>query len=139
VTFPIPYTLSTKYNIYCVFIPRKELDPTDLRPSKVRFYVNYLNSAGNSVIGYVDSKNTIQSGSSALATFTTDPNAIQKMLVAKNVVLPYSNVTFNGLTTAENLAKIKFSLKVEINSGKTDATFSRSPMIDCIILEPVIE
>lgn len=139
VTFQIPYTLSTKYNIYCVFIPRKELDPNDKRPYKVRFTINYLNSLGNSVAGYVDANNTIQSASSALATFTTDPNSFQKMLVAKNVSLPYSNVVFNGVTSAENLSKIKFSVKVEANSGKTEAGFTRNMLIDCIILEPVVE
>jgi hypothetical protein len=140
VTFLIPYTLATKYNIYCVFIPKKEVDPADMRPYKVRFYVNYLNSQGTAVTtGYVDSKNTVQTSSSALATFTTDPNSIQKMLVAKNVTLPYSNVTFNGLTSDENIKNIKFSLKIETNVGKNEAGFTRNMLIDCIILEPVIE
>ena len=48
-TFPIPNTLSTKYNIYCVFVPSNIVDSTDKRPYKVKFNLSYINSAGSQV------------------------------------------------------------------------------------------
>ncbi|MGC3979425.1 MAG: fasciclin domain-containing protein [Paludibacteraceae bacterium] len=138
--FPIPYTLSAKYNVYCVFLPKKILDPNDARPYKVKFTINYLNSAGVTTPGYVDVNNTIQSSVNSQATFITDPTKIDKMLVAKNVTLPFSNMVFNGKTSEDLIKQIKFSLKVENATAKsgTDITlYSRDIYIDCIILEPV--
>lgn len=139
VEFPIPYTLSTKYNIYCVFVPRKVLDSTSVLPYQVKFYLTYLNSSGVSTTMYVNSSNVAQSSSSALASFVTDPNQVDTMLVAKNVVLPYSNIIYNTDTNADFISDIHFSLKVENAASKTSKTYNRNIMIDCIILEPVKE
>ncbi|VBB44743.1 conserved hypothetical protein [uncultured Paludibacter sp.] len=138
--FPIPSTLSAKYNIYCVFVPKQILDPNDMRPYKVKFTLNYINSQGKSVSGYVDANHNVQSSSSSLATFITDPTKLDKVLVTSNFEFPYSNVVFKGNTTDDILKQIKFSLKVENATAKTgtDPTiYSRDILIDCIILEPV--
>jgi Fasciclin domain len=141
-TFPIPYTLSTKYNIYCVFVPRSELDATNLRPYKVKFTVNSINSSGAVTATYANSSNALVSSVGSQATFITNPTKVDTMLVAKNVVLPYSNVVFDNSSTTAFNNNIKFSLKVENATAKTtaeQAIYSRNLMIDCIILEPVEE
>ncbi|MFT4072941.1 MAG: fasciclin domain-containing protein [Dysgonamonadaceae bacterium] len=138
-TFPIPYTLSTKYNVYCVFVPKSLLDSTNMKPYQVKFTINSLNSSGKVASSYINSNNELVSSSSAQATFITNPSKIDTMLVAKNIQLPYSNVIYNGETTAEKINNIKFSVKVESVTTKTSTTYTRDMMIDCIILEPVKE
>lgn len=139
-TFPIPYTLSTKYNIYCVFIPRLILDANDVRPYKIKFTINYLNNAGTVTTGYVDINHNVQTSASSLATFTTDATKLDKMLVASNFQIQYSNVILTARNAEEFAKQIKFSLKIENATAKNQtemAKFSRDLMIDCIILEPV--
>ncbi len=142
VEFPIPNTLSMKYNVYCVFVPASISDATDLRPSKVKFYVSYLgnkNVSGTSypggiqLRGAITTTNTLNlSASAAPATFTTDPTNVQKMLVLKDFQLPFCN-----LYTGNNSA-INVSLTVSNATKLSEATtYNQSFQIDYIILEPV--
>jgi len=139
--FPIPYTLSAKYNIYCVFVPTTIVSPTDVRPNKVRFYLTYMNSAGNQVnYANIDENNNVLSTAipKRSAIFTTDGTQITKMLVAKDFVFPYCNLIYsNNLDISSSLT---VALKVENATGVTGAetaNFNRDLRIDCIILEPV--
>ena len=142
VQFPIPNTLSTKYNVYCVFVPTTIVDPTDTRPYKVKFYVNYTDSknlSGTSVpTGFsvvkatVDANNNLQLPSKVSATFTTDGTTVQKFLVVKNLTLPFCNL-YQG-----NKSAINFSLIVQNAATLSDVlNYNRNIRIDCIILEPV--
>jgi hypothetical protein len=136
VEFRIPNTLSTKYNVYCVFVPTSISDATDLRPSKVRFYVSYLsnkNPGGIQSRGAVTATNTLNLSAGVLgATFTTDPTNVQKILVLKDFQLPFCNLYFG------NNAAINVSLTVENATKATEvATYDRTFRIDYIILEPV--
>lgn len=142
-TFPIPNTLSAKYNIYCVFLPSTVSDATDQRPSKVKFYLSYMNNKSSTGTAApqgvqvtnapIDATNTVlASGTSAV--FTTNPTTITKMLVAKNFTFPFSNLIYNNAST------IQVALKVQNATAKTVVemiNYNRNLRIDCIILEPV--
>jgi len=139
VNFPLPSTLSAKYNIYCVFVPTSIGNAADLRLNKVKFYFSYVNSAGVQVTNAnIDANNkvltTTQSGASY--AFTTNP-AQMKMLVAKDFEFPYSNLVYDEEDPKKSLT---VALKVENAAGTSTAdllNFNRALRIDCIILEPV--
>lgn len=133
IEFPIPNTLSGKYNIYCVFVPTIIVDTTDLRPNKVRFSLTYVNNAGNKVTQTVNANNQVQTSGTA-AIFTTDPTQMTKMLAVKEFEFPYANVNWSKATD------ITVALRVANAAGATGAeltNFNRTLRIDCIILEPV--
>lgn len=143
-TFPIPNTLSGKYNIYCVFVPSTADNLNDQRPYKVKFYLSYLNNKSSNgtdapmgvkvTNASIDATNTVQSPTSTSAVFTTNPTTMTKMLVAKDFTFPFSNLICNDPT------KISVSLKVQNATAKTTAdmaNYNRNLRIDCIILESV--
>ena len=140
VMFPIPNTLSAKYDIYCVFVPTSIVDPTDVRPNKVRFYLSYVNSMGVQVTNAsVDINHTVQLPTQASAIFTTTPtSAPEEILVVSGFQFPYSNLVKRLDYISSLLPTV--SLKVENASGVTKAeleNFNRTLRIDCIILKPV--
>lgn len=140
--FPLPNTLSTTYNVYCVFVPTAIVDTTDKRPYKMRFYINYIdnkNASGVAVpTGFpvvkatIDANNNLQSPSKISATFTTNGKTMQKMLVVKNLTLPFCNIYQNSKSP------VTFSLMVQNAATTTEVrNYNRNIRIDCIILEPV--
>lgn len=125
--FPIPNTLSAKYNIYCKFIPTSIVDTTVKIPYKVNFYITYRDNNGKLV---KDSKLSVNN--------VTDPTKPTKMLVVKNFQFPFSNIVSSSDNSA--MEKISVFLKVENAATPTEdtkKTYSRTLLIDCIILEPV--
>ncbi len=135
-TYSIPNTLSARYNIYCVFVPKSIIDPNDKKPYQVKFYLTYTNSSGqqvaNAAIGAAN--NVLKPNDPAVAVFTTDPTKVHKMLVVKDFTFPYSNTVFSAATVADLVKQIKVSLRIEsVNTKEKDDI-----MIDCIILEPVL-
>jgi hypothetical protein len=133
VKFPIPNTLSTKYNIYCVFVPATIIDTTDLKPYKLNFYITYKDANGKTV---KDQKLTV-------ANNVTNARSITKMLVAQNYSFPFCNIVNSkneGISVPE---KVSVFLKVEnaasgSSSSATDRkTYNRTLRIDCVLLEPV--
>jgi len=135
INFPIPNTLSAKYNVYCVFVPTSIVDTTDLRPSKVKFYLSYIGVNGVKVINNaVSVSHVLTKPNAAAAIFTTYPTTSTKMLVLKDFQFPFSNLILNEKTP------VTVVLKVENASGVSPielANFNRTLRIDCIILEPV--
>ncbi len=126
--FPIPNTLSAKYNIYCVFVPTAIVDTTDLRPYKANFYITYKDNTGKTI---KDSKLTVTKN-------TTDPRVPTKLLVAQNFQFPFSNIVSSSASSVAE--KTSVFLKVENAAGTTASekkNFNRTIRIDCIILEPV--
>jgi hypothetical protein len=122
VRFPIPSTLSTKYNIYCVFVPNYLENNLDKRPFKLSFYISYKGITGEEQL--------------VVANNTTDTTYITKMLIASNFKFPYSHIS--PLESANDIVKIK--VKTEVRAGKTyEAVNSRSFLLDYILLEPVNE
>jgi len=124
VRFPIPNTLSAKYNIYCVFVPASIADKTDMRPSRANFYLSYIDALGTIV---KDQKITVTNNE-------TDPTKPTKMFI-NQFEFPFCN-----LLDPENIINyvVSVNLKVE-NAVKTSETvkYNRDIRIDCIILEPV--
>ena len=145
VMFPIPNTLSAKYNVYCVFVPAKIVDPNDMRPSKVRFYMSYVKSTGAGIGAQVTNANIDQNhnlltttSASSGGIFTTDATKVDTMLVVQNFELPYRNVMATNY--ADLVKSVTVALKVEIATGKTAnelASYNRNLRIDYIILKPV--
>lgn len=120
VSFPIPNTLSAKYNIYCVFAPAA-ISETAKLPCKVNFYMDYINSAGAKVVNQLIKSNVETSGT-----------AVSKILVTQ-MTFPYCNIV-SGTDNTE----ISVKLKVRTMAKITESTlFARTMFIDCIILEPV--
>jgi hypothetical protein len=125
VEFSIPNTLSAKYNIYCVFVPTSITDPNIQVSTKATFQLTFINrQTGGTFVKDITPANNI-----------TLPNAITKMLITQ-----YSFQFANVIDDAHETIKVK--LKVT-NKVKTDeevsGQFTRTMLIDCIILEPVLE
>lgn len=120
VQFPIPNTLSAKYKIYCVFAPAAISEIIKL-PCLVNFYLDYINSAGTKIASELAGSNILTSGTE-----------ISKILV-KQMTFPYCNIV-----SGTNNGDITVKLKVENAARATQSTlYTRTMLIDCIILEPV--
>ena len=135
VSFPIPNTLSGKYNIYCVFAPSSIANVADHRSYKYKFYFSYMGSDGKQVTdATIDSKNTVVNKAGSLAaTFTSQPDVINKVFVTQ-FTFPYCN----SYTKGDAPATITTRLKVENAARITESVlFDRSLRIDYIVLEPV--
>jgi hypothetical protein len=135
VTFPIPNTLSGKYNIYCVLVPSSIVTATDTRQNKVRFSLSYTNTAGlpvtNAVITATNGVSTVIGAIGAI--FTTNASVITKMFVTQ-FSFPYCNL----FTAKSAVSDITVKLKVENAAVITETVnFDRTLRIDYIILEPV--
>jgi hypothetical protein len=120
VTFEIPNTLSSVYNIYCVFVPGTVNNPNaiGLKPCKVYFNLNYIGRTGTQVIDRFPASGTIE----------TRPYEMDTVLVAPEFKFPTANYGEEEATV---------TLKVLSNVGRTEtALFSRELLLDCILLEP---
>jgi len=139
VKFPIPNTLSAKYNIYCVFVPGSIVDTTDKRLNKVRFYLSYVNSAGVQVASAsIDANNVVQpqiipksTGKIFATTTFTEP---QKMFITQ-LDFSYCNI-IDPLTFKTTDITVKVWVENATTTNET-GNFNRDMRIDCIILEPV--
>ena len=123
VRFPIPNTLSAKYNIYCVFVPTSIESSADLRPSKATFRLQYIDATGNLTAEKLLS----------VPQNITDPTKLTKMFVTQ-IQFPYCNL-IDPLSFKTSDITVK--LRVD-NAAKTSETtnYNRDMRIDCIILEP---
>jgi uncharacterized surface protein with fasciclin (FAS1) repeats len=146
VKFPIPGTLSAKYNIYCTFVPSSIDKVTDHRSCKARFYVSYIDANGNVATdrGVRADNLTTTPLPSQTAIFTTKPDVIDKMLVLKDFTFTYSNLLNlpGEKNEVNNTRAVYVALKVEnaADDNTTEAkSFDRTIRIDNIILEPVLE
>lgn len=136
VTFPIPNTLSTKYNIYAVFVPTVITDTTDKRPFKVECSISYNVNMGINQQLYTKF---------VLAKNVTDSLQVTKLLIAKDYEFPTTNISNGrgllGATFTQGLTSVtNIGLKIKNIVGTSAAdkkNFNRDMRIDCIILEPV--
>ncbi len=125
IEFSIPNTLSAKYNIYCVFVPAKIVDPNNHTPTKAKFTLTYIRRAsGSTFIRRVTPENNV-----------TDPEGMTKMFVDQ-FDFEYANIIDADYD--------RIAVKLEVSSDVTtqeeqSGDFSRTMRIDCIILEPVLE
>ncbi len=125
VEFSIPNTLSAKYNIYCVFVPAKIVDPNNLTPTKAKFQLTYIRrSSGSTFIKRFTPENNI-----------TDPNDLTKMFVAE-FDFEYANV----IDPDYDRVAVKLEVASDVSTEEEQSgELSRTMRIDCIILEPVVE
>lgn len=120
VNFPIPNTLSAKYNIYCVFAPAA-ISETAKLPCKVNFYMEYINSAGAKLTNQLIRSNVETSGTEVSKVFVTQ------------MTFPFSNIV-SGTNNGEIAVKLKVRTMARVNES---TLYTRTMFIDCIILEPV--
>ena len=125
VEFSIPNTLSAKYNIYCVFVPAKIIDPNNVTPTKAKFQLTYIRrSSGSTFIKRVTPENNI-----------TNTEGLTKMFVDQ-FDFEFANVVDEEYDRVAVKLEVSSAVSTqEEQSGK----FSRTMRIDCIILEPVLE
>jgi hypothetical protein len=125
VEFSIPNTLSAKYNIYCVFVPAKIVNPNNLTPTKASFQLTYIRRAsGSTFIKRVTPANNV-----------TDPESFTKMFVDQ------FDFEFANIIDADfNRVAVKLEVINNVTTQEEQSgNFSRTMRIDCIILEPVMK
>lgn len=121
VSFAIPNTLSAKYKIYCQFAPSVIQDSKKL-PGLVNFYLEYMQSNG---VVYTNKTPN-------LSNVEVSGTQVSKILIGE-MTFPYCNI----VSQDEN-GEIKVRVKVENAALDTQtAVYTRTMLIDCIILEPV--
>jgi Secreted and surface protein containing fasciclin-like repeats len=136
VWFPIPNTLSGKYNIYCVFVPNKIVQPTTPKRAKVRFYLSYINNLGAKVDSAMIANDHTFATSQTIKSstfFTTSSSAITKLFVTQ-ITFPYCSLFGKGAATSSISVKLKVESATLI---KESVTYDRNMRIDYVILEPV--
>lgn len=125
VEFSIPNTLSAKYNIYCVFVPARIIDPANATPTKAKFQLTYIRRvSGSTFIKRITPVNNI-----------TNTDSFTKMFVDQ------FDFEFANIVDAQY---DRVAVKLEVSSNvsaqeEQSGKFSRTMRIDCIILEPVLE
>jgi hypothetical protein len=124
VRFPIPNTLSAKYNVYCVFVPTSIESASDLRPSKATFRLQYIDATGNLTAEKLLS----------VPQNVTDPTKLTKMFVTQ-IQFPYCNlIDFSSFKTSDITVKLRIDNAVKVSEKDS---YNRDMRIDCILLEPV--
>jgi hypothetical protein len=121
VSFTIPNTLSTKYNIYCVFVPSNIENENDILPVKARFQLTYVRTNAGSIF--------VRSFTST--NFVTDPTKMTKMFVGE-FTFPFATL----LSSDYPYSTVKTQFRVTNDAG-ANVNFNSRMRIDCIILEPV--
>ncbi len=133
VTFPIPNTLSGKYNIFCVSVPANIATETNTRPYKLSFYLSYMNASGTLIAdAAIDAKNTVTLPNRLGGVFNTKGSEITKLFVTQ-FTFPWCNI----IADKSEASKVNVRLKVKNEVRITEtALFNRTFRIDYIILEP---
>lgn len=125
VKFSIPNTLSAKYNIYCVFVPAKIVNPSDYTPTKATFKLTYIKRSSGSV--FTD-------------TFTPANNITSSTGLTKMLVTQFDFDFANIIDEDYEQVSVELEVINDVSSvEESSGEFSRTMRIDCIILEPVTE
>ena len=118
VTFSVPQVLSAAYDVKVVFLPQTlSTDKSNVGlPNKLLVNLSYLDEKGKTA--------TIKS-----SYLYPDPERIDTVTVLENVQFPYCNYGESETTT-------ELKLQSQVLS-KERSTYSRTLLVDCIIMEPV--
>lgn len=122
VTFEIPGTLSDYYDIFCVFVSPKIINPTAIgvKPCKIYFNLSYITSSG--------SINSPEDRYPSTGIIEVKTDVMDTLLVVPNFKFPIANY-------GEKVTTVK--LKVSSNVARSETTnYSRELLIDCILLKP---
>ena len=124
VTFSIPNTLSGKYDVSAVILPRNITDRTDKRGNKFNAFLTY--NQANGTTPTIFQCKTIPGGSTI---FMNKTNKVDTVLLT-TVTLPSCNYKQNKVTVTLRLKSIV--TQKEINAK----TFTNQMYIDCLYLKP---
>ncbi|MDD4361349.1 MAG: fasciclin domain-containing protein [Bacteroidales bacterium] len=132
ISFDIPNTLSTAYNIYCVFVPAnvndRNMDSAKLLPTKLRYTIEYLNASGR------PTSRTY----SRPALYVTNPYEMTKMLITQTSAGVVDPFLFNFCNYEEEVTTVRLTLTNIVSNAELESgLYTRNMLIDCIILEPV--
>ena len=124
VTIEIPGTLANYYDIYCVFVSPKLINPSakNVLPCKVNFSLTYITTAGklnNPVDVFPSSTTTI---------LTQTAQVMDTVLVVPNFKFPSSNY-------GEKVNTVTLKINSKVSTSET-ALYSRELLIDCLLLKP---
>ena len=122
ITFDVWGNLSAKYNIYCVFVPPSLENPAaTFPPCKVTYRLTYMDAKGAAVT----------SSTITPAVNITDPKKVTKMLVTAGFRFPVANY-------GQEIASVKLRVMSDVTTAEqNNRIYTRTMLIDCIILEPV--
>lgn len=118
-TFRINNTLSGKYDICAVILPKNVVDKTivDTKPCKFKSVINYVDSAG--VAKTFNCNNT---------QFQNNPERVDTIVLAEAFEFPACNYNQND---------IKVSVKIQCSIlARETSRYSREMYLDCIYLRP---
>lgn len=118
-TFRVNNTLSGKYDICAVILPKNIMDKTivDTKPCKFKAVVNYVDTLG--VEKTFNCNNT---------QFQNDPARVDTIVLAEAFEFPVCNYNQNDI-------KVSIKLQCSILARET-SRFSREMYLDCIYLRP---
>lgn len=116
-TFRINSCLSGNYDIGVVILPRAVAGLANARPNKFR-----------ATIGYVDENGTNKTFTCNNTQFSTDPEKVDTIWVAKDFHFP---------TSSYGLDDVKATIKIQCSIGALEnKKYSREMYLDCIYLRP---
>ena len=118
-TFRINNTLSGKYDICAIILPKTVADQnaTDLKPCKFKAYINYVDSTGAE-----------KSFNCNNTQFTNNTECIDTIVLAEAFEFPACNYNQNDI-------KVSIRLQCSILARET-SRYSREMLLDCIYLRP---
>ena len=118
VTYKLSNTLAGNYDFNIVVLPKTVEGPNgNKRPCKIKATINYIDEDGKA--------KTYNCGGKA---FTTDPNKVDTIMVAKNFRLPVCNYDRDN-------EKISITITCDVNA-KEATRYNREMYLDCIFLRP---
>jgi len=124
VTIEIPGTLASYYDIYCVFISPKLLNPNAIKvlPCKVNFSLTYITNKGKL-------NNPVDVFPSSTGTILTRTDAVM------DTVLVAQNFKFQSSNYGEKTNTVTLKISSKVGSSET-SLYSRELLIDCLFLKP---
>lgn len=118
-TFRVNNTLSGKYDICAIILPKKIADVslTDSKPCKFKAVINYVDTLGTAKTFNCNNKQ-----------FQSDPERIDTIVLAEAFEFPVCNYNQNDI-------KVSIKLQCSILARET-SRYSREMFLDCIYLRP---
>jgi len=118
-TFRVNNTLSGKYDICAIILPKKIADVslTDSKPCKFKAVINYVDTLGTAKTFNCNNKQ-----------FQSDPERIDTIVLAEAFEFPVCNYNQNDI-------KVSIKLQCSILARET-SRYSREMLLDCIYLRP---
>ncbi len=118
-TFRVNNTLSGKYDICAIILPKKIADVslTDSKPCKFKAVINFVDTLGTAKTFNCNNKQ-----------FQSDPERIDTIVLAEAFEFPVCNYNQNDI-------KVSIKLQCSILARET-SRYSREMLLDCIYLRP---